>query len=153
SFWHNSFDAIIDHDPEELTVSVKKQFGAAAMSGGGELPDMERFEVEEESSEHPEVVSSSLKILASIEQGFRLRQDAKGMGFRPKPEVGGKLIMANANGQHLTTRKGSSAPWWARCSPSWRHNTRSISSGSRISRKRRSPRPQRWPPISTSQFR
>jgi hypothetical protein len=106
SFWHNSFDEIIDHDPEELTASVKKQFGASAIAGGGELPDMERFEVEAESSEHPEVVSSSLKILASIEQGFRLRQDAEGLGFRHNPEVGGKLIMAHENGQAFDIAPG-----------------------------------------------
>lgn len=106
SFWHNSFDEIIDHDPEELTASVKGQFGTAATSGGGELPDVERFEVEEESSEHPEVVSSGLKVLASIEQGFRLRQDAERLGFPRNPEVGGKLIMAHENGQAFDIAQG-----------------------------------------------
>src|SRR5919109_409972 len=38
SFWHNSFDAIIDRDPEELTSSVNSHFGTSAVSGSGELP-------------------------------------------------------------------------------------------------------------------
>ena len=61
---------------------MKKQFGEAAVSGGGELPDAARLEVEEECSEDPEVVASSLKVLASIEQGFRLRLDAESWNFR-----------------------------------------------------------------------
>jgi hypothetical protein len=106
SFWHNSFDEIIDHEPEELTASVKKHFGEAAVSGGGELPDNERLKVEEESSEHPEVVASGLKVLASIEQGFRLRQDAEGLGFPRNPEFGGKLIMARENGKAIDITQG-----------------------------------------------
>ena len=106
SFWHNSFDEIIDHDPEELTASVKGQFGTAAASGGGELPDEKRLEVEEESSEPPEVVSSGLKVLASIEQGFRLRQDAERLEFPRNPEFGGKLIMAHENREAIDIAQG-----------------------------------------------
>jgi beta-lactamase superfamily II metal-dependent hydrolase len=106
SFWHNSFDEIIDHEPEDLTASMKKQFGEAAVSGGGELPDVERLAVEEKCSEHPEVVTSSLKVLASIEQGFRLRQDAEGLGFPRNPEFGGELIMARKNGKAIDIAQG-----------------------------------------------
>lgn len=106
SFWHNSFDEIIDHESEDLTTSMKKQFGEAAVSGGGDLPDAERLEVEEESSEHPEVVGSSLKVLASIEQGFRLRQDAEGLGFRRNPEFGGRLIIAHEKGKGIDIARG-----------------------------------------------
>jgi hypothetical protein len=94
SFWHNSFDELIDHAPGELTASMKTQFGEAAVSGGSELSEAERLAVEEESSEHPEVVTSALKVLASIGQGFRLRLDAEGLGFPHNPEFGGKLILA-----------------------------------------------------------
>ena len=38
SFWHNSFDAIIGHEPTELTASFQDHFGSAALSGG-ELSD------------------------------------------------------------------------------------------------------------------
>ena len=37
SFWHNSFDDIIGHKPEELTAAFRSQFGTAATSG--ELPE------------------------------------------------------------------------------------------------------------------
>jgi hypothetical protein len=106
SFWHNSFDEIIDHDPEELTASVHKQFGEAATSGSGELAENERLAVEEESPEDPEVVASSLKVLASIKQGFRLRQDAEGLEFPLNSEFGGKLIMARENGKPMEIVQG-----------------------------------------------
>jgi hypothetical protein len=106
SFWHNSFDEIIDHEPERLTASLKDQFGEAAVSGGGELPDAERRAVEEECPEHPEVVTSALKVLAGIEQGFRLRQDAEGLGFPRNPEFGGKLIMARKKGKAIEIARG-----------------------------------------------
>jgi hypothetical protein len=102
-FWHNSFDEIIDHKPDELTASVKNQFGPASVSGAGELPDDERSEVEEEfASSNPdmdpeegqELVSSTLKVLASIEQGFQLRVDARALEFPLNPEFDGKLIIA-----------------------------------------------------------
>ncbi len=101
SFWHNSFDELIDHDPGDLTASMKTQFGEAAVSGGSELSDAERLAVEEKSSEHPEVVTSALKVLASIEQGFRLRLDAEGLGFPRNPEFGGKLILARKDAEAI----------------------------------------------------
>lgn len=97
SFWHNSFDAIIDHEPEELVASMKSQFGMAAVSGG-EFSDDEIGQVEERSSEDREAVLASLKVLASLEQGFRLRQDAERLGFPRNPEFGGGLIVARKNG-------------------------------------------------------
>jgi beta-lactamase superfamily II metal-dependent hydrolase len=88
SFWHNSFDDIIGHDPAELTSAFIAQFGAAALSG--ELPD----EASLDSDEDEEVVRSALKVLASIEQGHRLRQDAEKLGFPRNPEFDEKLILA-----------------------------------------------------------
>jgi hypothetical protein len=101
SFWHNSFDALIDHDPGDLTASMRMQFGEAAVSGGSELSDVERLAVEEESPEHPEVVASALKVLASIEQGFTLRKDAERLGFPRNPEFGGKLILARQDAEAI----------------------------------------------------
>jgi beta-lactamase superfamily II metal-dependent hydrolase len=106
NFWHNSFDEIIDHKPEELTASVQKQFGEAAVSGGSELADNASIEVEEESSEDTEVVVSGLKVLASIQQGFRLRQDAEGLEFPRNSEFGGKLVMARENGKAIEIAQG-----------------------------------------------
>ena len=96
NLWHNSFDAIIDHTPDELTASITKQFGAAAAGGAG-LNDAKVKEVEEKSSEEAEVVRSSLQVLASIEQGFRLRGNAKKLGYGSNSEFDGKLVMATKN--------------------------------------------------------
>ena len=104
SFWHNSFDAIIDHETDELLAPLKRQFGTAAVSGG-ELSVQARTEVEEESSERPDVVASSLKVLASIEQGFRLRQDAERLEFPLNPEFNGGLVVARENGQEIPIGK------------------------------------------------
>jgi hypothetical protein len=115
SLWHNSFDEIIDHKPDELTASVKNQFGAASVSGSGEFPDEEKSEVEDHYAgsdpdvspeQEEELVSSTLKVLASIEQGFQLRVDAEALDFPRNPEFDGGLILAGKNaigiGQDLT---------------------------------------------------
>jgi hypothetical protein len=103
SFWHNSFDEIIDHKPDELTASVKSQFGAAAVTGSGEFSEDKQSEVEAQFAgtnpdvsleEEDEVISSTLKVLASIEQGFQLRVDAEALEFPRNPEFDGKLIIA-----------------------------------------------------------
>jgi hypothetical protein len=105
SFWHNSFDAIIGHEPKELTASFQDHFGAAALSGGG-LSDDAVGEVEDDSQEEQEVTESSLKVLASIEQGFRLRSDAEGLGYPRNPEFDGKLIMARADAKPVEVAAG-----------------------------------------------
>jgi hypothetical protein len=104
--WHNSFDEIIDHSSNDLTASMKNQFGEAAVSGGGELPEDKKLEVEEACSKHPEVVASSLKVLASIAQGFRLRLDAEKLGITRNMEFDGKLIQASQNGEAKDIAQG-----------------------------------------------
>jgi len=115
SFWHNSFDEIIDHTPDELTASVKTQFGPASVSGSGELPDDKRSEVEDEFAdgnpdidpeEGRELVTSTLKVLASIEQGFQLRVDARALGFPLNPEFDGKLIIAGRDNEPIDMGRG-----------------------------------------------
>jgi hypothetical protein len=105
SFWHNSFDAIIGHEPEELTASFNSQFGPAAASGG-EMSDDGMQAVEDESPEHPEVVASGLKVLASIQQGFRLRNNAEGLEYRRNPEFDGKLIITHENAKPIEVAPG-----------------------------------------------
>jgi hypothetical protein len=115
SLWHNSFDEIIDHEPDELTASLKCQFGPASVSGSGEFSDEKKSEVEDHYAgsdpdvgpeEEEELVSSTLKVLASIEQGFQLRVDAEALDFPRNPEFDGKLILAGEDaldmGQELT---------------------------------------------------
>ena len=96
NLWHNSFDAVINHTPDELTASLTKQFGAAATKGAG-LDDAKVTAVEDKSKEEPEVVRGTLQVLASIEQGFRLRGNAKKLGYGSNSEFGGALVMATKN--------------------------------------------------------
>lgn len=88
SFWHNCFDDVIGKSPNELTASVAAQFGAASLSGA--LPEDATLD----SDEDEEVVIDSLKVLASVEQGHRLRGDAEKLEFPLNPEFDGKLILA-----------------------------------------------------------
>ena len=72
SFWHNSFDNIIGSAPEELTARFKSQVGAASMTGD---PPTD-LTIPAPTTSDEETVVSTLKVLASIEQGARLRSDA-----------------------------------------------------------------------------
>ncbi|MGA7213023.1 MAG: hypothetical protein WBX20_02350 [Terrimicrobiaceae bacterium] len=92
SLWHNSFDDIIGNKPEELTAAFRSQFGATAASG--ELPADAIIEVGDRPEITQDVVVDNLKVLASIEQGYRLRIDAEKLDFPRNPEFGGKLILA-----------------------------------------------------------
>lgn len=79
SFWHNSFDDIIGNNPQELKGAVTAQFGAASLSGE---PDVEGLDPD------------AARVLASVDQGFRLRDDARNLSFRINPQFAGKLVMA-----------------------------------------------------------
>lgn len=79
SFWHNTFDDIIGNKPDELLASVTASFGAASLSGE---PDTEGL--------NPDAA----QVLASVGQGFRLRDDARKLKLRVNPEFKGKLVMA-----------------------------------------------------------
>jgi len=92
SFWHNSFDDIVANDAAGLTAAVAAQFGPASLAG--ELP----ADVAVDSEEEGDVVVDALKVLASIEQGHRLRGDAERLGFPLNPEFDGKLILAGKKG-------------------------------------------------------
>ena len=70
SFWHNSFENVIGSElPKEVTASFTQKFGPASVKG--ELPDDITLDVDEEE----EVIVSSLKVLASVQQGAQLRSD------------------------------------------------------------------------------
>ena len=76
-FWHNSFENIIDHTPDELTASFKSQFGTASVDG--EPP--EDLSLDSETDEDEETVRSTLKVLASIQQGAQLRANIDRLGL------------------------------------------------------------------------
>jgi hypothetical protein len=46
-------------------------------------------------------------LLASVPQGFRLRDDAKKLNFPKNPEFGKKLIMAKKGGGQTDMKKGN----------------------------------------------
>jgi hypothetical protein len=89
SLWHNTFDDVIGNTPSELTAAVSNQFGAASLDGG--LPDDATVDADEDE----EVIVSTLKVLASIEQGHRLRDQAKTLRVDLNTEFGGALIIAD----------------------------------------------------------
>jgi hypothetical protein len=118
SLWHNSFDEIIGSEPAELTAKVAGTFKTEASTGSVELSDDKVADVEdiflddgaggdgEDDQANAEIVGSTLKVLASISQGFRLRTDAEGLGYGRNAEFGGKLIFAAA-GAKATQVAGS----------------------------------------------
>jgi hypothetical protein len=79
NLWHNSFDDIIGNSPKELLASVTASFGAAGLLG--EL-DSEGFD------------AHTARVLASVGQGFRLRDDAKKLKLQVNKQFGG-LVMAD----------------------------------------------------------
>jgi hypothetical protein len=108
-FWHNSFDDIIGHRPEELTAGLSGKFGAASLEGG--LPEGATLGEDEDWPQgRPEdaVIVDSLKVLASIAQGHRLRGAAERLGFPLNPEFDGRLVMASEGGQRLDVGRGLS---------------------------------------------
>ena len=91
SVWHNTFDDIIGNNPKELTAAVTAQFGTASLNGE---PDTDGLD--------PDVA----RVLASVGQGFRLRDDLRGLKLRINPEFGGKLVIAKKKARTIDMGKG-----------------------------------------------
>jgi hypothetical protein len=83
--WHNSFDNIIAHNTDPITDSVKGKLGEAAVNGDAVFSDDDVAEIEDHFHQgggaDGETVLSSLKVLASIQQGAQLRHDAEMLGI------------------------------------------------------------------------
>lgn len=92
SFWHNSFDEIIGNTPEELTAALATRFGTASRTGS--VPDDASLDTAGDLD--AEVVRDTLKVLASIDQGDRLKKDAERLGLPLNAEFDGKLILAGS---------------------------------------------------------
>lgn len=90
--WHNSFDDIIGNNPDKLTAAVTAQFGTASLSGDGE--EVEGLDPD------------AARVLASISQGFRLRDDSRALKLRINPEFKGKLVLAKKKGKQIDMGKG-----------------------------------------------
>lgn len=103
NFWHNSFDNIIGNDPKELAAGFEGKFGAASTTT--ELPNDITVDADDPNLEE-EVIVSSLKVLASIKQGAKLRGDAKKLKFPSNLEFDGKLILAAEDGGPIDIADG-----------------------------------------------
>jgi len=102
SFWHNGFDSILGNAPKELTAALRRQRATASVAG--EAAD--DLDVDPEGALDREMLVSSLKVLASIEQGSRLRGEAERLGFPCNPEFDGKLIVARPKAKAVTVARG-----------------------------------------------
>jgi beta-lactamase superfamily II metal-dependent hydrolase len=91
SIWHNTFDDIIGNKPEELLSAVTASFGTAALSG---VPDIEGLSPD------------TAMVLASVRQGYRLRDDARKLNIRINKEFNNKLIMATSIHKRIAVNKG-----------------------------------------------
>lgn len=89
--WHNTFDDIIGNTPDELTASIKAQFGAASLAGDEDLEGLD---------------PDAAKVLASVSQGFRLRDDTRGLNLSLNPQFAGKLVLAKKNGKKIDMGRG-----------------------------------------------
>src|ERR1700730_1116461 len=115
SLWHNSFDEIIGSEPKMVTAKVTGTFKTEASTSEVTLSDDKVGAVEDifldqnaggNDEEGKELVGSTLKVLASISQGFRLRKDAERLGYERNLEFDKALIVA-MEGQETPTIAGS----------------------------------------------
>jgi beta-lactamase superfamily II metal-dependent hydrolase len=83
SFWHNTFDDIIGNSAKELVGAVTASFGTASLNGEADVEGLD---------------PDAAKVLASVDQSFRLRNNAKFLQLRLNPQFGGKLVMAKGKG-------------------------------------------------------
>jgi len=90
--WHNTFDDIIGNNPDKLRAAVTAAFGTASLSGDGE--EVEGLDPD------------AAKVLASVSQGFRLRDDSRALNLRVNPQFKGKLVVAKKNGKQVDMGKG-----------------------------------------------
>ncbi|HSE15949.1 MAG TPA: hypothetical protein VLB46_02790 [Pyrinomonadaceae bacterium] len=90
--WHNTFDDIIGNNPDRLRAAVTASFGPASLSGDGE--EVEGLDPE------------AAKVLASVSQGFRLRDDSRALKLRINPQFKGKLVIAKKASKPVDMGKG-----------------------------------------------
>jgi Metallo-beta-lactamase superfamily len=93
SFWHNTFDDIIGNSSQQLRAAVKASFGPAALSGEPNVDGLDE---------------AAAMVLASVDQGFRLRDDIRKLGLKPNSVFGEPLVMAVAKGKAQKMGKGLS---------------------------------------------
>lgn len=81
TIWHNSFDKIINNDPHKLRDDVEASFGASVFID----PDDEEMD------------EQALMVLASVSQGYALRDDAKYLNIPLNDHFDQMLVRADDN--------------------------------------------------------
>ena len=89
--WHNTFDDIIGNNPDELTAAVTASFGTASLSGDIDTEGLD---------------PAAAKVLSSVSQGFRLRDDTRGLNLRVNPQFDGQLVLAKNDREKTDMGKG-----------------------------------------------
>ncbi len=89
--WHNTFDDIVGNDPGKLLAAVTAHFGPASLAGDPHVDGLD---------------PDAARVLASVSQGMRLRDDLKRLKLRLNPEFGGSLVMAAKGAKSLDLGKG-----------------------------------------------
>lgn len=89
--WHNTFDDIIGNDPAQLLAAVTASFGAAALRGEPDTTGLD---------------SAAAMLLASVDQGVRLRDDARVLKLAVNSRFSGGLVLAAGKGHSIAMGKG-----------------------------------------------
>ncbi|HKP38173.1 MAG TPA: hypothetical protein VJT71_15045 [Pyrinomonadaceae bacterium] len=108
SIWHNSFENLIGHKPDELTAAFTSEFGTASTEG--DPPDDLTIDPDDPEVDEKTIVAN-IKVLASISQGAQLKKDAeylnaKNAGYDINSHFEGKLIIANEDGKAINIGNG-----------------------------------------------
>jgi hypothetical protein len=91
--WHNAFDDIANNDATEIAAAVADRFGPASLDGG-ELPDDPNFN------------TSAMMVLASVNNGRHLRDNAIKLGIDRNVDTGGAMIVATHHNEPLDMGNG-----------------------------------------------
>lgn len=113
SLWHNSFSQLAGNAIEPLRAKLRDQFGAASLAGAEDLSPAKVREIEDViAAARPGGAAGdledSLKVLASLEQGDRLRSDAKRLDWELNLEFSGRSIQFDADRGPFNLREGLS---------------------------------------------
>jgi len=91
--WHNAFDDIATIDGKAITAAVADRFGPASIDGG-ELPD------------DPEFNTGAMMVLASVNNGRKLRDNAIKLGIDRNVDTGGEMVVATDHDDPLDMGSG-----------------------------------------------
>jgi hypothetical protein len=94
--FHNTFDKIIGNDAAELKRITHTGFGTAALSG-----DIPADLIPEDANVTAATFTDALKVLAGIEQGIDLADNAKVLKIRANMDGKGGLIVAKTGGKAI----------------------------------------------------